>query len=94
MIRYLSFNGKPAIIKDDQIEAIKKMLTGDVEGHVNTTMRPGKRVKIMVGPLTGVEGTIERINGRSRLVVRIECLNRALSVRLSEEMLACCAETM
>lgn len=90
MIKFVSFNGKPAIIKDDQIEAIKKMLSGEVEVLTNTSITPGSRVKIMAGPLSGVVGTIERRNGRSRLIVRIECLNRAVSVKLSEDAIAYC----
>jgi transcription antitermination factor NusG len=85
MIKYVAFNGKPAIIKDDQIEAIKKMLAGDIAVHTNTLANPGDRVRITDGPFSGIEGTIEKVNGRSRLCVRIECLGRTVSVNLSTD---------
>ena len=88
IVRYVSFEGKPATIRNEQIESLKKMVNGDVEIHHMSLLRPGNRVTITDGPFSGVEGTLERINGNMRLVVQIDCLSRAVSVNISRNIVS------
>jgi transcription antitermination factor NusG len=86
IVNYVSFDGKPAIISDQQIESLKKIVNGDVEVHRTLDLNPGKPVLITDGPFAGVEGIVERANGVTRLVVVLHCLGRAVSVCLSRNM--------
>lgn len=46
----------------------------------------GQRVRIEVGPLAGVEGTLLRVKNELRLVVSITLLQRAMSVEVDQDM--------
>jgi len=86
IVKYVSFEGKPAIIRNEQIESLKRLVHGDIEVHQRSVLKPGNRVTITDGPFCGVVGTLERINGNTRLVVVIDCLGRAVSVNISSTM--------
>jgi len=49
-IRLVSFNGKPAVIPDDQINLIKRILDEKVSIYHSDFFMPGKKVKIFRGP--------------------------------------------
>ena len=92
IIKYVSFNGKPAIIKDEHIESIKKMMVGEIQVHEGVNLVAGARIRITEGPFTGAEGILQKVNGRSRLFVLIECLNRSVSVNIQRGMVSTIAE--
>ena len=47
---------------------------------------PGKRVRVVDGPLAGASGVILRLKeGKSRLVVGVELLGRSVCAELAEE---------
>ena len=74
-VRFVNYLGKPAIVKDKEIEAIKLFL----EMTTNHTVHFEKdtAVRITVGPLKGRKGLIERI-GKKSLKIRIEELGMSL----------------
>lgn len=88
MIKYVSFDGKPAIVTDEQIESIKRILIGEVEVHERPNLIAGSRIRITEGPFCGAEGVLQRVNGNMRLFVLIECLNRSVSVNISKAMVS------
>jgi len=45
----------------------------------------GQRVRVMIGPFKGIKGVVERVGGRSRLVVLIESIMQAVSVDIKPE---------
>lgn len=71
---------KSAVIPDDQIERLKFMLSQS-ESPVEVTdkiMVPGDIVRVIRGPLKGLEGELYMIEGeKSCVVMRIECLGYA-----------------
>ena len=81
-IKLVSFNGKPAVIPDDQISMIKRILDEKVSIYQADSFTPGKKVKIFRGPLKGVEGTLIRKNNKNRLVIAIEGIKQALSIEI------------
>lgn len=81
-IKLVSFNGKPAVIPDDQIATIKQILEKKMTIYHTDFFVPGKKVKIFRGPLQGVEGTLIQKNNKNRLVISIEGINQALSIEI------------
>jgi len=82
IVRYVSFDGKPATVPDTLIDSLKKMLSGVVE-VTNERYNEGMQIKIIAGPFTGAEGILLRKNGSKRLVVQIDALHSAVSVDIS-----------
>ena len=74
--RYMVLRGEstPAIIPDDQMERFKFMLDHSEEAVLlnDAPLAPGEKVRVIKGALTGLEGELITINGKTRVAVRID----------------------
>jgi transcription antitermination factor NusG len=69
-------------IPDEQIESLRKAISGKVPCLPHPFISAGKRVRIRGGSLNGVEG-IHMPQGRDqRLVISVELLQRSVSIRV------------
>ena len=85
-IRGFVTNGSgPAPIPLYEIDAVKKLCASDLPLRRWQRLVPGSIVRIGHGPLTGIEGTLVRVEKRFELVVSIVLLQRAVSVRISPD---------
>ncbi|MBL8214295.1 MAG: UpxY family transcription antiterminator [Bryobacterales bacterium] len=75
----------PTPIDDIEIEAVRKSVSFAPDCQPWPFLQEGQRVRIIDGPLAGVEGTLVECKGRSRLVVGIGLLQRFLSVEVDRE---------
>lgn len=82
IVKYVTFDGKPALISQSMIDSLKKMLTCDVEVS-KEMLYTGMPVRVIEGPFLGTEGILLRQNGKSRLVILIDALQRSVSVDVS-----------
>ncbi|MGA1863579.1 MAG: transcription termination/antitermination protein NusG [bacterium] len=74
---------EPVPIPDQQIDSIRILLENDVLLTPVPYLQIGQRVKIMNGPLTGVEGILMKTDTRkNKLVVSVDLLMRSLCVEL------------
>ena len=46
----------------------------------------GTRVRIIDGPLTGLEGVVRTLKGRTRLVLSVDCIQQAVSCEVDNSM--------
>jgi len=73
VISYIYFEGKAAIIRDEDINLLKRML-GQVEVDIEITadqFKPGQMVEIIAGPLLGVIGELIDFKGKDKVALRI-----------------------
>ncbi|MCE1199887.1 MAG: UpxY family transcription antiterminator [Marinilabiliales bacterium] len=73
VIQYVRFEGKAAIIRDQDIELLKRML-GQSETEVEVTMeelQPGMQVEIISGPMNGFKGELISFRGKNKVALRI-----------------------
>jgi len=79
--RYLVLRGQstPAIIPTDQMERFRFMLdySPDTIEFCDSSLAPGDAVRVIKGPLSGLEGEFITIDGKSKIVVRLEMLGCA-----------------
>ena len=79
--RYMVLRGEhtPAVIPDLQMERFKFMLDYSEEAveMCSTPLAPGEMVRVIKGPLAGMEGELVNVDGRSKVVVRLEMLGCA-----------------
>ena len=74
---------EPVPIPDQQIDSIRILLENDVLLTPVPYLQIGQRVKIMNGPLIGVEGILMKTDTRkNKLVVSVDLLMRSLCVEL------------
>lgn len=84
VVQYLFWLGKPAIIRDEEIQTIKTWLQDerveDVEiGHLT----PGEKLIISNGSFQGKEAIIQKV-GKKRLKLVLSGLGLVVNVRVSE----------
>lgn len=78
VVRIVSFNGKPAVVRDDEIASIRRILRTAPSVETCPPVSVGDVVEIMSGPLMGLRGRLEGIRNERRLVVSIDSIRQAL----------------
>lgn len=73
----------PQPIPDEQVEQIRTVLNSGVEYWSSPFLEEGDRVRVIRGPLTGIEGTLLRVNSQSRLTVSVDLIQHSLAVSVS-----------
>jgi len=72
-----------SVVPDTEIEAMQKVLTAHLPVLPHPYLREGQRVRVMHGPLAGVEGILMRIKpAKGLLVLSIELLQRSIAVEV------------
>lgn len=83
IIKTIYFDGKPAVIPEQEMESIRKMLESPEKIHVFNGIAKGVIVKIDSGPFEGVEGIVHSVSDdENTLSVSIQLLNRTVSVSI------------
>lgn len=88
IVRYLFWLNKPAIIRDAEIEAIKRMLNDFDQNQLRVeSFSTSDRVKIQSGHFTNAEGNVINQQGKT-LAVFIESLQMVIKVDLSKTLVS------
>lgn len=85
VVRFVSFNGQPAALVDDDIEALRNGLLNGVRAEHHPYLTVGRRVKVVHGPLAGAQGILLRTKPNCRVVISIDAIMRSVSVEIDEE---------
>jgi transcription antitermination factor NusG len=73
----------PTAIPDQDIEALR-LVTGTFAAVPHPFLNAGDRVRIIAGPLAGMEGILARRKQLCRLILTIETIMRSIAVEVSE----------
>jgi transcriptional antiterminator RfaH len=84
--------GKAAEIRPEEMESVRLLVqgvteTGERPEPVEDPLEPGDVVTIAAGPFRGLRGVVREDRGETRVVIRIDTLRLARSVRLDRSML-------
>jgi transcriptional antiterminator RfaH len=83
IVRYVTHEGKPAVIPDRQMEALKSVVESGVDYEVNTShLKKGDKVKVTTGALKDVDGEILEIGKNKKLVIRIDHVGYSLTMNI------------
>ena len=78
-------------VPDAQVEAIRRLVTSAEDARAVPWLRLGDHVRIVAGPLAGLEGLVrDRCRGRATFVVNVDLLQRSVGVELDAGLLARC----
>ena len=58
VVRYVFWSGKPAIVRESEIELMEKNLAGIYDGISITSIKKGANYTIPLGPFKGYEGKV------------------------------------
>jgi transcription elongation factor/antiterminator RfaH len=82
VFRIVSMRGELIPIPDEQIEALRAVVTQQVPWTEHPFLKIGQRVRIRSGSLEGVEGVLLSRNGDRTLIISVDAIQRSLAVRV------------
>jgi transcription antitermination factor NusG len=74
----------PHPVDDDEIAALQTIVLSSLQAEPRAYLAVGRKVRIEIGPLAGVEGILAALKGAHRLVVSVSLLQRSVSVEIDE----------
>jgi transcription antitermination factor NusG len=84
-VRLVTFNGQPAPLPNDEIEALRTRLSGSAKIEPHPYLRAGRRVRVRRGPMVGLEGIVMRRKDCCRVVFSINLIMRSVAVEVDED---------
>ncbi|MGB2635213.1 MAG: UpxY family transcription antiterminator [Candidatus Acidiferrum sp.] len=84
VVRLVGFSSCATPVPDIEITRIRDILNQGLPTDPHRYLATGQRVRVKYGPLVGLEGFIVRRKKRTRFVVIIESIRRAISVEVGE----------
>ena len=86
VMNYVYWNGKPAIVKDNEIIEIKKFMSEYDEVEVKAIdIKPADEVIVNAGVMMGASGRIIRVMGNNIVEVRIDSLGFVLTAKFDRK---------
>jgi transcription antitermination factor NusG len=82
IVTYLHVSRVPSVIDSDEIERLKKLIEFGQDINTIIQFSLNKKVRIISGPLLGVEGILIKQKGKMRFGIQIEHINQALTVEI------------
>jgi transcription antitermination factor NusG len=82
IVSILSINGETAVVPENEIESIRKAIEWGNRVEPHPFLRRGDRVRVISGPLQGLEGILVRKKNLYRLVLSVEILKRSAAVEV------------
>lgn len=79
VIRLLMACGAPVVFPDEEMEALQSTLK-DWSARPCPFHNSGKRIRLTSGPFAGLDGTIQRRNGKRKLIVTLDLINSSMSL--------------
>lgn len=71
----------------EQLAAVQLALASKLEIQLAPEIGKGKQVRIIAGPLRGVEGWVEERFGMSKVLLRVDFLSQAAAVKMEADFL-------
>jgi transcription antitermination factor NusG len=84
VVQFVCFQGRPARVPIAEIEALRQGMSGSVVVQPHPFLKVGRRVRIVNGPLTGVEGIFVRRKDQVRIVISISLIHRSVALEIGE----------
>jgi transcription antitermination factor NusG len=83
VVNYIYHEGKPAVMPEKEITAIKQFLdTGIAMEAIPDHFSPGEQVRITFGPLAGTVGELVAIENEKQFLLRITVIQQALVIKV------------
>ena len=85
VVSFVGNHTGPLPIPDGEIENIRTMFQRGAPCSPHVYLKEGDRVRIVRGPLIGIEGTLVRSGAKTQLVISINIIQRSVAVVVSEQ---------
>jgi len=82
VVEIVGSGSQPEPIPDDEIEALKTLMTSVLPYDPHPYLHEGMAVEVVRGPLQGVHGILLRKEKRHRLVIGVRLIQQAAAVEI------------
>jgi transcription antitermination factor NusG len=82
--KLVGFGGIPAALPDADIEGLRSGLVSGIHAEPHPFLTAGRKVRVRHGPMTGLQGILVRRKSRTRLVISLELIQRAMAIEIDE----------
>lgn len=83
VVRLVGFGGAlPTALPEHEVETLRNGLAGDLRAQPHPFLTIGRRVRIVNGPLAGMEGILRRIKGNYRVVLSVDLIQQSIAVEI------------
>lgn len=82
VVRIIGFQGMPEPIPDEQIQAVKSLVFNQMELDPYPYITEGDRVRIVRGPLRGLEGLLLEKKNRYTFVLSIDLIQQSVACEI------------
>ena len=84
------FGGQPAVVPDEVMDALRQRedAASGLHEDKRPLFSPGETVKLVDGPLAGMEGIFTEQDGDKRVIVLLELLGKANKVTVSRDWIS------
>jgi transcription antitermination factor NusG len=80
--RLIGFGGPPVALPDHEMEAMRIGLASQLHAEPHPYLKVGRRVRVVGGPLAGLEGRIARKKKQLRFVISLDLIMRSVAVEM------------
>lgn len=85
VVRLVGFSGQPTPLSESEVEAIQSCLTRGTKLAPHPFLAVGRRVRVIRGPLQGLEGIVVRKKSQFRFVISLELIQRSVSTEVEQD---------
>ncbi len=83
VVRYITFSGKAAPIREEQINLLKKILSSESELEISDhQFSVGEKVNVVGGPFHGMTGELVDLKNSKRFIIRFDELNKSIILNI------------
>jgi transcription antitermination factor NusG len=86
LIRFVSIERRPVIVRENEIQTLKKVLNEGNEVSNEEYFQNGMKVRIKHGQFEGLEGVIIKKSSSTRILLRIDGLMKAYSFNIPTQL--------
>ncbi len=83
--RLVGFGDRPAPLADEEMEGLRRGMGSQLKMEPHPYVSKGQRVRILRGPLAGMDGILLRNKGNFRVVLSIDLIMRSIVVDVDAE---------
>ncbi len=83
VVRLVGYGPLPTALPDEEIEVLRHGLHRNLQALPHQYLAKGRRVRILRGPLTGLEGILLRRKGNFRVVLSVDLILRSITVNVN-----------
>jgi transcription antitermination factor NusG len=82
VVRLVGFNGTPVALPEEEMRALRNGLAQGICAEPWPYLTSGRRVRIVRGPLYGMQGTLLRKKNQTRVVITLDLIRRSVVVEV------------